>query len=390
MDTQYAGIITLLRSALKNESLILPENFQWDEAAQILKKHQLTGLAIQGAVLCGVPRTHPTLTRMMALFCGGLRASRNQRQKLREVFDLFEANGIAYMPVKGAVLQTLYSQPEYRTMSDADILIRQEQYPLICKLLSSLGLTEQENSDYEQTWSCPALKLELHRCLVSSRFSDYYDHYSDSWQLAQENDAGCGYHLSPEEHFIYLIAHFAKHYRAGTICARDICDFYVWRNTYPDMDEAYILHVLSGMRLANFYRNILDLLDNWFDGAAATPATELITTSAFRGGVYKEFNRSAADELLRRHSNDTDILIVRKLHWFFHTLFPSRTTMAYAHPVLNKYPVLLPLFWAARWFDALFRGRNKLRRGKLIISADSADISEYEEHMAAIGLKERR
>lgn len=389
MDVQHTGIVTLLRSALKNESLILPENFQWDDAVQTLNAHHLTGLAIQGATLCGVPRTHPALTRMMALFCGSLQTSRNQRQKLREVFDLFEANGIAYMPVKGAVLQSLYSQPEYRTMGDADILFHQEQYPLICKLLPTLGLTEKEDSDYEQTWSCPALLLELHRCLVSSRFSDYYDYYSDSWRLAQKNDTGSGYHLSAEEHFIYLVVHFAKHYRTGTICAKDICDFYVWRNAYPDMDEAYILRILSGMRLVDFYRNILDLLGNWFDGAKATAATELITRSAFRGGVHKEFNRSAAEDLLRSRSKENDALIVKKLHWFFHAIFPSYTTMCFRYPIVKKCPVLLPVFWVVCWFDALFRDRDKLRRGMIVIKTDSSDISEYDEHMMTVGLQER-
>ena len=68
MDPVYAGIVTLLRSALNAESLKLPEDFDWDKAANLLFQHHLTGLGIQGAILCGVPRTHPTIAKMTLQF----------------------------------------------------------------------------------------------------------------------------------------------------------------------------------------------------------------------------------------------------------------------------------------------------------------------------------
>lgn len=386
MDALHAGVITLLRSALNGEARKLPENFDWGKASDLLYNHHLTGLGIQGAVLCGVPRTHPAVTQMTALFCQSLQTSRLQMQKLQEVFALFEANGIDYLPVKGSVIKPLYPRMEYRVMGDADILIRPEQYPLIQSLLPSLGLQEKDNSDYEYTWECPALTLELHRYLVSTHFMNYFDYYKDSWRHARKCDQGFGYRLTPEAHFVYFFVHFAKHYLNGTICAKDLCDFHIWRKAHPNMDENYILSQLQILQLADFYHNIMDLLDNWFNGAPATEASELITRSAFQGGIYAEYNQSAADNIMQRHSNETDSLFQKKLKWFLHTLFPSRQTLSYAYPILTKIPILLPVFWVIRWFKAIFQDRDKLKRGLIVMNMDENNLAEYNTHMDKVGL----
>ena len=386
MDPVYAGIVTLLRSALNAESLKLPEDFDWDKAANLFFQHHLTGLGIQGAILCGVPRTHPTIAKMTLQFCQSLKTSRLQMQKLDQVFALFEANNIEYLPVKGSVIKPLYPRMEYRMMGDADILIRPEQYPLIQSLLPSLGLHEKDNSDYEYTWECPALTLELHRYLVSTHFMNYFDYYKDSWRHARKCDQGSGYRLTPEAHFVYFFVHFAKHYLNGTICAKDLCDFHVWRKAHPNMDEKYILSQLQILQLADFYQNIMDLLDNWFYGAPATEASELITRSAFQGGVYAELNKSAAANIMQRHSNQSDSLFKRKLKWLLNVLFPSCNTLSYAHPILKKASFLLPIFWVVRWCNALFRNPDKFKRGVIVMQADEHNFSEYTAHLDAVGL----
>lgn len=386
MDTVYLGVITLLRSALNAEPLKLPEDFDWDKASDLLYRHHLTGLGIQGAALCGVPRTHPTITKMTLQFCQSLKTSRLQMQKLDEVFALFEANNIEYLPVKGSVIKPLYPRMEYRIMGDADILIRPDQYPLICSLLPTLGLEEKDNSDYEYTWESPVLTLELHRFLVSTHFTDYFAYYENSWQYARKCDHGSGYRLTPEAHFVYFFVHFAKHYMNGSICAKDLCDIQVWRKAYPNMDEAYILRQISSLQLTDFYHNILALLDNWFNGVPATEASEFITLAAFQGGVCTDFNTSAADNVMQRHSNEADSLFQKKLKWFLHALFPSCSTLSYAYPVLEKAPFLLPLFWVIRWFDALFRDRDKLKRGMIVMQTDEHKLSEHTSHLDAVGL----
>lgn len=387
MTEQNLGIITLLRSALTGEALMLPESFNWNKAMETVGAHHLTGLAMQGASLCGVPRSHPAMVKLTASFCKGLQAGRNQMKKLQELLALFDAEGIDYMPIKGAVLKGLYPKPEYRVMGDADVLIRREQYPQIRQLLASQQMQEDTVSDYELTWLCPSLELELHTGLVPEFLGSHSEYYTDSWRFAQKDEGGCGYHLSPEDHFVYLLVHFAKHYLTSTICAKDICDFYVWRRAYPNMDEAYLRQELKKLNLEKFYDSVLALIGNWFEGQPATEATELMTESAFWGGVSQEQNEAAAKGTMKRYSNEGDSLLVQKLKWFFNAMFPAYHRMTYHYPVLKKVPILLPVFWVVHWFVALLRDRDKIKRGLVVMKLNKGGLSQYQKHMDTIGLE---
>lgn len=389
MDSQLSGIVTLIRSALKDEVLTLPEDFDWDSAATVLYEHHLVGMAVRGAARCGISRSHPAVRRLTALFCKDVGVSRLQIKQLDAVYALFQENGIEYMPVKGAVVKPMYPQSELRAMGDADILIRQEQYPKIRELMSSLGLQEEVESDHEYVWHSGDFKLELHKRLIPSYNKDYYAYYGDGWRLARQDGQSSAYYLTPEDHFIYLLVHFAKHYRDGSISAKNICDFWVCRKACPDMDETYICGELRKLKLLDFYRNILDLLDTWFEGAAPTGAVEILTQTAFRGGIYT-LEASQMTVSVIKLMKESESLSGSKYKWLWQKLFPSASALSQRFPVLKKHPVLLPFAWVARWFDALFLRRDQLKRGlsesQELMNIDTGRVSEYESQLRAVGL----
>ena len=389
MDSQLSGIVTLIRSALKDEALALPEDFNWKSAVQILYTHHMVGIAVRGAVRCGVPRTHPAIRQLTALFCKDVAASRLQTQQMEAVYTLFQEHGIQYMPVKGAVLKPMYPQSELRAMGDADILIRQEQYPKIRELMSSLGLQEKVESDHEYVWHSGNFKLELHKRLIPSYNKDYYAYYGDGWHLARQDEQSSACYLSQEDHFIYLLVHFAKHYRDGSISAKNICDFWVCRKACPDMDEAYICGELQKLKLLDFYRNVLDLLSTWFEGAAPTKAVDILTQTAFQGGIYTSEESQMTVSLIKL-SKETSSLSGSKYKLLWQKLFPSASALSQRVPVLKKYPVLLPFAWAVRWLDALFLRRDRLKRGlsesQKLMNIDTGRVSEYENQLRAVGL----
>ena len=389
MDSQLLGIVTLLRSALKDEAQVLPEDFNWDAAVRILYEHHLVGLAIRGAARCGVSRSNPVIRQLTARFCKDVAVSRQQMQQLDEVYALFEAHGIEYMPVKGAILKPLYPQTELRPMGDADILIRQEQYEKIREILPALGLKEILESDHELIWQGRDLTMELHKRLIPSYNKDYYAYYGDGWRFAQRAGQSSACHMRPEDHFIYLLVHFAKHYRDGSISAKNICDFWVCRRAYPDMDKIYICTELEKLKLLDFYRNVLDLLDTWFEGAAPTEAVERLTHTAFHGGIYS-FEESQQASSVIRIMKETSSFSGSKRKWLKNKLFPPMETLAQRYPVLRKYPLLLPLCWIARWAETLFlrpdRIKKSLTSSRGVMNMDRERIAEYEAQLRAVGL----
>lgn len=126
MDTQIRGMITLLRSALKNEALVLPKDFNLHSACLVFYEQHLTGLAVRGATRCGFSVTAPELRGLTAEMCKSIEVSRAQTRQLERVYALFEAN----------------------------------------------------------VWSGSGLKLELHKRLIPSYDKDYYEYFGEGWDTA--------------------------------------------------------------------------------------------------------------------------------------------------------------------------------------------------------------
>lgn len=389
MDTLHIGIITLLRSALNNEKLDLPESFDPEAALDPINIHQLTGLALQGATLCGIPRSHPAMTKMTLTFCQILQQSRHQMRKLQEVFAAFDNNQIDYLPFKGSVIKPLYPRAEYRLMGDADILIHPEQYPKIRAILTDIGMEPVRETDYELVWQHPHLTLELHKRLIATHNKDYHAYYGDAWPAFCTKGPGASYFLREEDHFIYLLVHFAKHYREGSISAKNICDFHICRKAWPHMDETYITAQLEKLNLLTFYKNVQDLLAAWFDGKEFTKAAEQITRIAFQGGIYS-YEESEMVSSMIKLKKEKSSLKRGGLGWVFRRLFPSVEIVECSYPMVKKMPILLPLFWCIRLIKMVFRHPERVRLGfshtKDVVKLDDDTLSYYEDQLRAVGL----
>ena len=68
-------------------------------------------------------------------------------------------------------------------------------------------------------------------------------------------------------------------------------------------------------------------------------------------------------------------------------VFPSSATLEYKYPVLKKWPILLPIFWVYRWYLALFREHDRLKRGMLVAKMNEDEQSQYQRHMDTVGLE---
>ena len=58
--------------------------------------------------------------------------------------------------------------------------------------------------------------------------------------------------MTPEDEFIYLFTHFAKHYRDGGIGCRYVVDLWVFLRNNPTMDPEKIKRELDKLQLREF------------------------------------------------------------------------------------------------------------------------------------------
>lgn len=174
MNVMQQGIVALMKSAVLRQAQPLPEGFDIRAALPLIRRHHITALAYDGAERCGLSRQEPAVAKLFQAYCSSLVVSEGQQREIGRIFRAFDENGIDYLPLKGCNMMGLYPKPEMRTMGDADILIRMDQYSRIVPVMESLDFVYRYESDHELAWETAGLKVELHKHLIPSYNGDMY------------------------------------------------------------------------------------------------------------------------------------------------------------------------------------------------------------------------
>ncbi len=386
-DSLKLGLIALVKSAITGEKQVLPQDFDIIDAVEIARKHQIIPLIYYGALNCGINDDFSAMSEMFNAVCKCILISQRQMAAIKRISAAFEDNGIDYMLLKGTLLKSLYPKGEMRNMSDADILIKMEQYDSIKSILSDLGYTEKTVSDHEIIWIKPELFLELHKRLIPSYNKDYYAYYGDGWQLGKPSSENkYRYIMTDEDQMIYLFTHFAKHYRDGGIGIKHLVDLYVYRKAKPELDEKYIKEELKKLSLYEFYCNILKTIDVWFCDGEPNSHTELITEMIINSGAYgTSKNRNIAQAV--RYLDSDKNYTAAKFKRFFVMTFPSLKTMQLKNSYLEKAPYLLPAAWVIRLLRILFTKRDRAKTFYTNLQKVSAEeFNDYEKALHFVGL----
>ena len=384
MNITQRGIVTLLKSAVTGERLQLPEDFDLESAYPEMNRHKIHTLIFQGAANCAVPRNHPVMQQLFRHYCQALIISEGQMREIQRVCKAFDENGIDYMPLKGCNMKARYPKPELRIMGDADILIRMEQYEKVVPVMESLGFTFRCESDHELIWQSASLYLELHKRLVPSYQKDLSPYFEDCWERA-EAAGGSRYAMTPEDEWLYLFTHFAKHFRDSGIGCRHVVDLWIYRRTCPELDEEYVNRALAELKLLEFYEKIRQMIQVWFAQEDPDDVTEVLTEYIFASGSWGNETSGVLSGILRnyglRSTGST------KLRYLWRYAFPDLETMQRRHKILKKVPLLLPAMWIVRLvYKLLFDKKDMKKRERDLSVITEENIRMRKEILNFVGL----
>ncbi len=108
-----------------------------------------------------------------------------------------------------------------RQMSDHDILFDAAHAEEVKAIMEGLGYTSKYfgSSNHDCYYKEPVYNFEMHRALFGRRhevkLQDYYRNVKD--RLIQDAGKNYGYHFSPEDFYIFMVAHEYKHYTAYAV-----------------------------------------------------------------------------------------------------------------------------------------------------------------------------
>lgn len=380
------AISCLLRAALTGKHDQLPENFSLSELVLIAKKHQCENLFYYGALNCNIPQTDPAMVSLMETMLCCYAVNENQVYESKQLFHAFETNRIEYLPLKGTVLKALYPKEDMRMMGDIDILIHEDRLPQIRSFLEEMGYSFRLESAHEVVFKKGQMKLELHKYLIPPYHKDLCQFFGDGWQLSDRTEGTYRCSMSDENTYLYLFAHFSKHFRDGGIGIRHLTDLWVWQQTHPDMDQKVIEQGLERLCLQQFHQNIDSTIEVWFAGAEATEMTDFITGRIISSGV---FGQTELRRIGTATVNATNAKSARQIQNknIISLIFPPKTLLQKDYPVLKKCGFLLPAIWVIRAFKAIFIKGSVPEHANRMKQLSASSIKKYQQSLKYVGLE---
>lgn len=269
-----------------------------------------------------------------------------------QILNCFEEAGIWYLPLKGAVLKSLYPAYGMRQMSDRDILVDPSRMADVRTIMEELGFTSEHFGmfHHDSYLKPPVSNFEMHhhlfRAIEGKQLVDYYADVKS--RLLKDEGNAFGWHFSPEDFYVHLTAHEYKHHVGGGTGLRSLLDTYVYLKTV-DLDMAYVTAEAEKLGIASFERENRELAQALFNGKERTEAEQNLLHRFVRSGTYGSPEFTAENQLAEKG----------RWRYFFSRLTLPYDVMRDAFPVLKKAPFLYPVVWVYRLGAAVvLRGGN--------------------------------
>lgn len=303
-----------------------------------------------------------------------------QSKEYAALCSMMQNKKIRYIPFKGTILKELYPSPVMREMSDIDILVDKENMSAVNAYLIKNGYEFEHKGHHDVYRKEPGICFEVHETLIDKQRSTGFDKYFENpWQLSTPSEFKCL--LTPENEFIYLIAHLYGHFHQGGIGIRTVLDIYLYReNTNLNFD--YINTILEQNEILQFADNVMNLADVWFSGAKTSPIYEELGEYIMTSGTYGKIERMNLDLSSSDSSKMKNIL-----HTVQRKLFLNKKEINTRYP-WSKNPLLLPMAYIVRVFDVAINHNKEVHHWvNEFKTMDNTKLKEHKERMQRFGVR---
>ena len=353
-------LVYLLVAALGGPAPAVPADVDWDNLTALAALQKVEAMVCAG--LADVPDVPADVRAgLERAYKKEISAQIIRRNEGNKILNAFEVNGIDCVPLKGWILQDMYPNPAMRYMCDLDILFKPEQSADVQRVLEALDYVPQElGGNPEVYYKKPIMNIEMHKAIVR----DKTDHFDRTWErVVPQAHCTHTFSMTPEDYYLYMIAHFYKHFVGGGTGVRYVCDEEVFLRAHGEtMDRAYVDERLEKSGYLDFERQVRALCGAWFHDAPADEALTAFAQKMLFCGVFgtperaaENAVRAAVQQMPGKSEKE------KKRRYMLTLLFPALSVMQDVYPLLRKAPFLLPFFWIVRAVQRLFTGRDRAR-----------------------------
>ena len=283
-----------------------------------------------------------------------------------------ESAGIWYMPLKGSILKDWYPKPGMREMADNDILFDPSERKRVREIFRSRGykIVSFGKGNHDEYEKPPIYNFEMHVSLFHETYQELAGQYGNvKEKLLPVDGTVCQFAFTPEDFYVFVLAHAYKHYSGSGTGVRTLADFYVMnRHLGGIMNRDEVEQKLTRLGIAEYEQRSRVLAEKLFSGARPLPEMELNTDEKEMlrfycdATAYGTIDNQIQNRLQKLQGNAEGITLRTKLKYCCARLFPGREFCKYYYPVVYHHLWMLPFFWVWRIAGKGISHRKKIKR----------------------------
>ena len=283
-----------------------------------------------------------------------------------------ESAEIWHMPLKGSILKDWYPKPGMREMADNDILFDPSERKRVREIFRSRGykIVSFGKGNHDEYEKPPLYNFEMHVSLFHEMYQELAGQYGNvKEKLLPVDGTVCQFAFTPEDFYVFVLAHAYKHYSGSGTGVRTLADFYVMnRHLGGIMNRDEVEQKLTRLGIAEYEQRSRVLAEQLFSGARPLPELELNTDEKEMlrfycdATAYGTIDNQIQNRLQKLQGNAEGITLRTKLKYCCARLFPGREFCKYYYPVVYHHLWMLPFFWVWRIAGKGISHRKKIKR----------------------------
>ncbi len=374
----YGGyIIHLIKSAFSGEApKEMPKDIEVDKLIELAVKHSVANIIYEPLSSLGV-MDQDTDRKLGKIYKFAIMNDAVQSHYTELISNEFEKNEIPHCVMKGPVIKELYPRSYFRQSGDLDIFVPEEHRKKSRDIMTGLGFEIERFNDADADdvyFIGKKIHVELHKILVSNKTPWQAECQKITDRLILKNGRKYELEMTPEDYYLYMIAHMAKHMMYSGMGIKMVLDVWVYNGKYADTIDRKILNDrLELCGLSEFEQNVCKLVDYWFYNKSAEKTIQKLSYYVLVSGTFGTKQQLDA-YFYSQYAGETNSHMVAKLVYYWDFFFRPYKWMCGRYQILEKIPVLLPFCWVHRALKTLLFEREKAHN--IASKYDDADLGE--------------
>lgn len=328
----------------------------WDQIYKLADYHKVANLIYLALIGMETTISEKTHEKFFARYQESFLSGEKYEREVERIMLAFDRNEIHCMLFGAYIMRSYYPIKEMQMLSAIEIFIEEEQLEEIEFLLERIGYEKSEEIvriGHKYKKGSDSTIILRNYAKITGKKKKYKK------KLLRKVPTVIGHSYIHQwdrnAFYVHLIQELVDYYAEGEINVRHVLDYWNYYKQVSDtLNWNYIEEELNKLQLLKFATYIRQLAHIWFDGQIATEDQEIyynmeqyiLTKGANGRAISKEFLPLIQVEEKKERVWEQKKRRKERHQW----KFPRKEYMKELFPILNKYPMLLPIFWLYRLY----------------------------------------